>query len=92
MPPALLLTGTLRLVGRITGAVLDWSASLAFNPTTWLGVGLGGLAVALLLTSRVLDSRRPGEPVGRREAAPVQRGRDDDLAEIEDILRRRGIS
>lgn len=101
VPPALLFTGALRLVGRITGAVLDWSVSLVFTPTTWFGVALGGLAATLLATSRALRTRRgPRAVPGRSTAggarpgsrpAPAATGVEDDLAEVEEILRRRGI-
>lgn len=101
VPPALLLTGTLRLAGRITAAVLNWSASLALNPVMWLGVGLGTMAVLLLGSAAVLRSRgsagidqqhRGTTAVGRSGAVPASASADDDLADIEDILRRRGIS
>lgn len=103
IPPALLLTGTLRLVGRITAAVLSWSASLAFNPVTWLGIALTGIAVSLIGTARVLEARRPavGTPPrrdavgggGAQGSGSTKAGNpDDDLADIEDLLRRRGIS
>lgn len=103
VPPALLLTGTLRLVGRVTGAVLDWSAALVFTPTTWVGIGLGGLAAVLVGGGRALRARRgPGKPVAKGATAPaVRSGRvdaggsadsSDDLADVEEILRRHGIS
>jgi len=111
VPPALLLTGTLRLVGRVVGATLDWAAGLVFTPTTWLGVVLGGAAALLLGTARALRGRRSpdraarprGEPArealpARADQPPPRRGGraggssvDDDLAEVEEILRRRGI-
>ncbi len=94
VPPALLLTGTLRLVGRIGAAVLAWSASLALNPVTWLGIALGGTAVLLLAAARLLESRRPerpARPVGTGSSPAPPPAVDDDLAEIEELLRRRGI-
>ncbi len=103
LPPALLLTGTLRLVGRVAGAVLDWAAGLVFTPATWLGVLLAGSAAALLATARTLRLRagrrrgtepaRPRRSVARRDPDPGPAAAGDaDLAEIEEILRRRGIS
>lgn len=100
VPPALLLTGTLRLAGRITAAVLNWSASLAFNPVMWLGVGLATMAVLLLGSAAVLrsrgsagiDQRRRGTPAVGRSSTMSATSADDELADIEDILRRRGIS
>lgn len=100
VPPALLLTGTLRLAGRVSTAVLNWSAALAFNPLMWSGVVLAGIAVVLLGTARVLQARRPSveQPSPAKplrsgsHRAPATREADDDLADIEEILRRRGIS
>ena len=100
MPPALLLTGTLRLVGRVAAAFADWATSVVFSPTTWLGIVLAVAAGALLGTARWLGRRqrlargespkRTLRPTGR----PTRGGDavDDDLADIEEILRRRGIS
>jgi hypothetical protein len=90
----------LRLAGRITAAVLNWSASLAFNPVMWLGVGLATIAVLLLGSAAVLrsrgsagiDQRRRGTPAVGRSSTMSATSADDELADIEDILRRRGIS
>lgn len=94
VPPALLLTGTLRLVGRVTLAVADWATSVVFSPTTWLGLVLAGAAAALFGTARVLARRaKPAEEPTGRAVRPAERSAvDDDLADIEEILRRRGIS
>jgi len=88
IPPALLLTGTLRLVGRVSGAVLDWSASLVFTPTTWVGLALAGTAAVLVGGSRALRRRQQPDPAPAARAGRV----DDELADVEEILRRRGIS
>jgi hypothetical protein len=92
--PALLLTGTLRLVGRVAAAVADWATSVVFSPTTWLGFVLAGAAAALFGTARVLARRaKPAaEPMGRAVRPAKRSAVDDDLADIEEILRRRGIS
>ncbi|CAN5904264.1 hypothetical protein BH20ACT6_BH20ACT6_20120 [soil metagenome] len=99
VPPALLLTGTLRLTGRIGTAVLNWSASLVFNPVMWVGIALGGIAIVLLGSAAVLRSRSGPAVDQPRRAKPLKPGKsaatrpvDDDLADIEEILRRRGIS
>lgn len=96
LPPALLLTGTVRLVGRIASAVTGWASGLVFSPVTWIGVAVGAAGVALIGTGAALRRRRAGgavdPPAGRRQV-PARRPPpvDDDLAEIEEILRRRGI-
>lgn len=105
VPPALLLTGTVRLVGRIAGAVTSWAANLVFNPLTWAGVMVGGVAVVMIGTAAALRRRRGPAPVeasakpalkrsgrsGQTAGAAGPAAVDDDMAEIEEILRRRGI-
>lgn len=80
-------------------------ASLALNPARWAGVAVLGLAGVLYVVSGVRLRSRAAEagprrvaPAERRGAAPAPRGgaalgdgMDDDMKEIEEILRRRGI-
>jgi hypothetical protein len=101
--PAAYLTRTLRMLTRIVDAVGDWALSLVFSPTVWIGTVLAGVGVALVVVAQLLSRRG----VGRREAlgsggsaagprqVPTSRGEpaiDDDLADIEALLRERGIS
>ena len=94
--PAAWLTDTLRMFTRIADAVGDWALGLALSPVVWTGIVLAGVSVLRLGTASVLSSRG----VGTRsrpavEAAPERRGApaiDDDLADIEALLKRRGIS
>lgn len=104
--PAAYLTRTLRMLTRIVDAVGDWALSLVFSPTVWIGTGLAGVAVVLLVVSGMLSARGVGRRDGNggaREApggeSPRQVGPargepaiDDDLADIEALLRKRGIS
>lgn len=107
VPPAAFLTGTLEMVTEIGTSIADWATSLVLSPAVWAGIVLAGLSVVLLGTSAALRSRgRGGSPrahdraVGPGAAAtglPPARGRgepaiDDDLADIEAILKRRGIT
>jgi hypothetical protein len=108
LPAAAYLTGTLRLLWEIGDAILTWATRLAFSPTVWLGVMLAGISLALFLTAGMLRRRgigtaapAAGKPsaaggkalpsdTSRRPAkAPEQ---DDDMADIEAILKRHGIS
>lgn len=104
LPAAAYLTGTLRLAGRIVDAVADWATRLVFSPTVWIGVVLFVVAVVLFGLAGLVAGRTPRH----REVGSGRRGRslpgnrtaerpggppvDDDLAEIEEILKRRGIS
>lgn len=106
LPAAAWLTGTLEMVVEIAGSVTDWATSLVFNVMTWTGVGLAGLAVLLFVVSGFIRDRQlgraqrgagsPGEPTHRElpPTAAKQPGGspvDDDLADIEALLRKRGI-
>ena len=99
LPLAAYLTKTLQMFSRIADAVTDWAANLVFSPRVWLGVVLAGVAVLLYVAGRALDRRK-----GSRDDKPKQvRGEkpravggatdeDDDMADIEAILRSRGIT
>lgn len=108
IPVAAWLTDTLRLLTRIGDAVGDWAVRLAFSPSLWAGLVLGGLSVVLFVVSGFLTKRgvgtKPGSSRKSKDPAPQSTeltpapGRssgaliDDEMAEIEAILRKRGIS
>jgi hypothetical protein len=100
LPLAAYLTKTLRMFTRIAEAIADWAASLVLNPLVWVGFVLFGISGSLFVLAGILRARQGGTrpvkgrtadpelPSGRKAAAPV----DDDMAEIEALLRKRGIS
>ena len=105
LPAAAWLTGTLRMFTRIVDAVVDWATSLVFSPSVWLGMGLAGLSFVLFFFARYLGSRGQGssatDPVtARRDPSQLPPGAkprsepliDDELADIEALLKRRGIT
>ncbi|SDO08802.1 hypothetical protein SAMN05192576_3296 [Nocardioides szechwanensis] len=105
LPLAAYLTKTLQMLTEIGDAVVDWATSLVFSPVVWLGVVLAGVGVVLFGVGRALEQRRGPEPTSRTESPtpsekslPAARQKraapaiDDDLAEIEALLRKRGIS
>lgn len=101
LPAAAYLTGTLRLIWEIGDAFVTWATRLAFSPTVWIGIVLAGVSVALFLTAGMLRRRGLGAARPRREKAlPADASRpaakapqeDDDMADIEAILKRHGIS
>ena len=104
LPLAAYLTKTLQMFTRMVDAVADWATSLVFNPAVWLGVILAGVGVLLLGAGRFLDRRQQDDPKPRRgkskPSGELPAGRaprsepvvDDDLADIEAILKKRGIS
>lgn len=105
LPPAAWLTGTLEAGVKIVDVVVDWATDLVFSPTVWVGVGLAGVSVLLFVVSGFLRHRQSGAageaavgeakaqgralpPAGAAGAPAI----DDDLSEIEAILKKRGIS
>lgn len=105
LPLAAYLTKTLQMFTRIVDAIGDWARTLVFNPFVWLGVLLAGVSIVLFVVSGMLRSRELGrrakDPAelsakgrsksGPRSGPPAVSG-DDDMAEIEALLRKRGIS
>jgi hypothetical protein len=106
LPPAAYLTGTLEAGVRIVDVVADWGAGLVFSPGVWFGMVLLGASVTLFFLANLLASRGKGDTEPARKpkkkagppalaGPPAGRGKpviDDDLAEIEAILKKRGIS
>lgn len=108
LPAAAYLTGTLRLLWEIGDAVVSWGVRLVFSPFVWLGVSLAGVSLVLLFLASFLSRRGVGARgkatalPADRSAPPAHpttaEGRgaattgDDDLADIEAILKRHGIS
>jgi hypothetical protein len=96
LPPAAFLTGTLEMFTEIGGSVADWATHLVLSPVVWLGVILAGVSGVLFVVSGVLRSRQlvSAEPAGELKAPgrKAQPPVDDEMAEIEAILRKRGIT
>ena len=104
LPAAAYLTGTLRLVWEIGDAVLSWAVRFGFSPFAWAGIVLAGVAAVLISVGSTM--RRRGVAASPRSRAalagepsrkPARRQRasgdePDDLADIEAILKRHGIS
>jgi hypothetical protein len=108
LPLAAGLTGVLRLGWEITDSVLNWVARLVFSPMVWLGLVVLMTSMVLFVVSGVLRRKSgssAGRPA--KVAAPGQRGalprtasappakgatQDDELADIEELLRKHGIT
>jgi hypothetical protein len=96
LPIAAYLTRTLRLAADIGTAVGDWAARLVLDPFVWMGFVVAGVSGALFVVSGILRSRQLGAgPTKKDKQLPAAKGSpaiDDDLADIEALLRKRGIS
>lgn len=89
------------LMGVAAIGVVGFLAGLVLNPLAWLGVAALGIAGVMFAVGQRLEGRGKGreavegdsnesKPSGSVESGKGKGG-DDEMAEIEDILRRRGI-
>jgi hypothetical protein len=99
VPTALWLTGLIRLLETLVETSVSFAVGLVFSPLVWAGVGLFAVTAVLLVVAR----RLPGRPVpaptdrevrgrGKHPAASGRQQVDAEMAEIEELLRRRGIT
>lgn len=105
LPGAAFFTGTLEMLGEVASSVADWATGFVFSPLVWVGIGMAGLAVVLFGASGWLSRRgedtpppeAPGKARKQRGSLPPSAEKsgpvvDDDLADIEAILKKRGIN
>jgi hypothetical protein len=107
LPAAAGLTGTLRLAWNLSDEVASWAVRLVFSPVVWAGIVLAGVSVVLFGVSAAMRTRGVGgrKKDGTKEkslpaerSAPAARppaaksaADDDDMDDIEAILRKHGI-
>lgn len=94
--PAAYFTRTLKMLSQIGSAIASWATSFVWNPAVWFGLALAALSVVLFVVAGRLPGRDRG---GRGEPKAVKggdpsalAGADPEMAEIEALLKRRGIS
>lgn len=107
LPLAAWMTGLLQVFGTVTNAFVHFFTRLVFSPFVWLGVIVFVVAFVLIGASNLVARReRPGSPGTsarkrqRPQAKPKAVGAtsphdpliDDEMAEIQAILKKRGIS
>jgi hypothetical protein len=98
LPVAAWLTGVLELGFDVADSVGRWAVHLVFSPVVWLGMVLAGVSAVLFGVSAVLGNRGTRRVRGTGTTPPALPKRaahetgDDDLGDIEAILRKHGIS
>lgn len=107
LPAAAYLTGVLRLLWEVGDAAVHWAVHFAFSPFAWLGIVVAGVSATLFVVASAMRRRgvgtrgrepkavsagkeRPGSSAPARSAQASKP--DEDLDEIEAILKRHGIS
>jgi hypothetical protein len=107
LPAAAGLTGTLRLAWNLSDEVASWAVRLVFSPVVWAGMVLAGVSVVLFGVSATMRNRGVGGRKKRgtnEKSLPAERSTpvtprptakgaadDDDMDDIEAILRKHGI-
>jgi heme exporter protein D len=102
LPLAAWMTGLLQVFGTVTNAFVHFFTRLVFSPLVWLGVVVFVVAFVLIGASNVLTRHQDPAPSARKRdrkqtkaVAPATRPDpliDDEMAEIQAILKKRGIS
>jgi hypothetical protein len=104
LPLAAWMTGLLEVFGEVADSFGHWFTRLVFSPFVWLGVIVFVVAFVLIGAGNRLSGRQPKDPTAKpkkdrpassRAIAPTSKHDpliDDEMAEIQAILKKRGIS
>lgn len=96
LPAAAGLTGTLRLLWQIGDSIVSWALRLVFSPVVWVGIVLAGVSLMLFAVSAAMRARGAGStgrqlPAKRSSKQAEPAVQDQDMDDIEAILRKHGI-
>jgi hypothetical protein len=105
LPLAAWMTGLLEVFGDVADSFAHWFTRLVFSPMVWLGMIVFFVAAVLIGGANAVSRRVDPKPAASRRtksAAPETKAVratssadpmiDDELAEIQAILKKRGIS
>jgi hypothetical protein len=105
-PIALYFSGLLRLLWDGAVALGSWASQIIFSPAVWFGLSALGLCIVLWVVGGIAAKRSPGRkatsaakdsgaapalPARKKGATRTQEPVDPELAEIEALLKSRGI-
>ena len=102
LPIAAWMTGLLEVFGDVADTFTHWFTRLVFSPTVWLGVIIFVVAFVLIGGANMVSRRVDPKPTKSRQKADKPKAVsatsnpdpliDDEMAEIQAILKKRGIS
>ena len=102
LPLAAWMTGLLSVFGDVVDTFSNWFAHLIFSPKVWLGMIIFFVAFVMIgganMVSRRIDPKPKKAPRGASQPKAVSPTAapdpliDDEMAEIQAILKKRGIS
>jgi hypothetical protein len=102
LPLAAWMTGLLQVFGDVANAFTHWFTRLVFSPTVWLGVIIFVVAFVMIGSANMVSRRiNPKPEKAARGASPSKAVSatktpdpliDDEMAEIQAILKKRGIT
>ncbi len=99
LPLALYGIGLFRLTWTVGLAVSRFATGFVFRPSVWLGLILAVIAVTLIVVPGKLDRKLgdgPAKPTkqvrGGKARSSALSAEDDDMADIQEILKKHGLS
>jgi hypothetical protein len=96
LPLALYALGLFQLIWTVSLAVSRFATGFVFRPSVWFGLVFALVAVALIVLPRKVERRLGGATTPAPKQITRSKGRssagdDDDMREIEEILKKHGL-
>jgi hypothetical protein len=93
LPLALYAIGLFQLAWSVGHAVSRFLTGFVFRPSVWIGLLVAVIALVLIVLPSKVAGRVGADGAKGTKALPAskKRGGDDDMTEIEDILKKHGL-